>query len=217
MMPFLLVGRRRIALFGIVMLAALAGTYLLLFWNVGGPLGVPVEKVRSIFVPANADDYSSNTYRAAENINLWRMVREHPLGVGFGHPFEITMPLADLSEDFPNWRYHPHNMIFGLWMALGSINFVIFLCYVGSAMMTASLSIKLESHPQMKAAAVFCVVGIATALLVTNLDQFIWAQRGALFTGFVIGLAGALAAREGRLILFSFRHSASRGRIAPGD
>jgi O-antigen ligase len=198
MMPFALAGRRRRAAFGVLVLAVGAAFYLLVAWNLSGPLAVPAEKVRSIFASADSEDHASNVYRLAENINLWLMVRDRPLGFGFGHPFETVVPLADLTDIFPNWRYHPHNMIFGLWMALGFVNFLIFVCYFSVAMMSASYAIKSADTPRLKATAFFCLSGLASALLVANLDQFIWAQRGALFTGVLLGITSALSASQGQ-------------------
>jgi hypothetical protein len=47
-------------------------------------------------------------------------------------------------------------------------------------------------------------------LLASNLDQFIWTQRGALFVGTVMGLVAAIGAIQGRRVTFAGQRHASR-------
>jgi hypothetical protein len=91
-------------------------------------------------------------------------------------------------------------MIFGLWMQLGSIGFVVFLFFFANLLMSASFSIRRASDPYIKSAAVFCTTALASGLLVTNLDQFVWTQRGALFLGTVLGLVASISALQGRTV-----------------
>ncbi len=198
LLPLVLVDKRRLA-FGLLAAAAAAATlYLVLFWGNPGPLGVPAEKVRSVFAASDAGDYTSNIYRDGENLNLWTMVREHPFGTGFGKPFDKVFPVADLSSILPYWDYDPHNAVFGLWMALGTPGFVVFIWLVALPIASASFAIKRSTNTFARAASIFCVLGLSAALLASNLDQFVWAQRGALFVGALLGFVSAIGALQRR-------------------
>lgn len=200
LLPIILAGRRRAALALVIGCAAVAGLYLAMFWNVDGALGLPAEKVRSVFVGGETSDISSNVYRASENLNLWHTVRANPFGTGFGKPFDKVYEMADISQIMPNWNYHPHNMIFGLWMQLGSIGFTLFLFFYAGLLIAASYAIRQGEDAFGKSAAVFCTAALTSGLLVSNLDQFVWTQRGALFLGTVMGLVAAIGAMQGRAI-----------------
>ncbi len=198
LLPFVLVDKRRLALGLLAAAATAAALYLVLFWGDSGPLGVPAEKVRSVFAASDTGDYTSNIYRDGENLNLWTMVREHPLGTGFGKPFDKVFPVADLSSILPYWDYDPHNAVFGLWMALGTPGFVVFIWLFALPIASASFAIKRSTGAFARAAAIFCVLGLSGALLTSNLDQFVWAQRGALFVGALLGLVSAIGALQRR-------------------
>jgi hypothetical protein len=198
LLPLVLVGRRRLASGLLVVAVAVGALYLTLFWTNEGPLGVPAQKVRSVIAAGDTSDYSSNIYRSGENLNLWATVQEHPLGIGFGKPFEKPFPVADLSAILPNWDYHPHNAVFGLWMALGTPAFVVVMWLFAVPIASASLTMRRSGDAFTRAASLFCLVGLSGALLVSNLDQFIWAQRGALFVGALLGIASAIGALQSR-------------------
>ncbi|HVY19825.1 MAG TPA: O-antigen ligase family protein [Bauldia sp.] len=199
LLPFILVDKRRLAA-GLLALAAAGGAlYLALFWDNSGPLGVPAEKVRSIFAASDDGDYTSNIYRDGENLNLWTMVREHPLGTGFGKPFEKVFPVADLSSILPYWDYDPHNALFGLWMALGTPAFVVCIWLFAVPIASASLAMRRSTKAFVRASAIFCVLGLSAALLASNLDQFVWAQRGAIFVGALLGFVSAIGALQRRV------------------
>jgi hypothetical protein len=194
LMPLLLHGRRRAAL-GAVACGFLA---FVLYGAVAvahpeAPFAMPFNKVRTIVAPApGSQDSSSNLYRTAENYNLRRTIAAHPFGLGFGHPFELHVPIADISFLLPLWRYHPHNMILGIWTALGSVGFVLFLSYLGAAVMLASHNLRWHVDPQAKAFDYFLLTSLVSGLIVSVLDQFLWVDRGALFLGAVVAMVAAL-------------------------
>jgi O-antigen ligase len=202
LLPIILAGRRRAALALVIGCGIVAAGYLALFWNAEGALGLPAEKIRSVVAGGDASDISSNVYRASENLNLWHTVRENPFGTGFGKPFDKVYAMADISQILPNWDYHPHNMIFGLWMQLGSIGFTLFLFFYSGLLISATYAIRQAGDAFGRSAAVFCTTALTSGLLVSNLDQFIWTQRGALFLGAVMGLVAAISAMQGRRIAF---------------
>ena len=113
-------------------LAVLLLLYVGAFWNSGSRIGMPVQKIKSVFVEKKGtEDESSNFYRKAELVNLKQTIRDHPLGVGFGNKYEIVMPLDKV--DFPLWDYIPHNCIFWMWVKTGFVGFLIFWLFFGTA------------------------------------------------------------------------------------
>jgi O-antigen ligase len=127
------------------------------------------------------------------------------MGTGFGVPFDKVYAMADISSILPNWEYHPHNAIFGLWMQLGSVGFALFLFFYSGVLVSASYAIRQASDAFGRSAAVFCVTALTSGLLVSNLDQFISTQRGGLFLGAVVGVVATISAMQGRTIALA-RH-----------
>lgn len=193
--PLLLPGRRRAALRVLAGLALIFGLYAGVAWTLPDhPAATPLHKLVSIVAPPPGSlDHTSNLYRVKENYNLRRTIAAHPLGLGFGHPFEVHLPLPDISFLLPLWQYHPHNMILGVWMSLGSVGFVVFLTYMGSLLMLAAASLRRQPDPYLKAVSYFALTALISALLVGALDQFIWLGRGTLFLGAVAALTSTLA------------------------
>ena len=83
-------------------------------------------------------------------------------------------------------------------MCLGFPGFVVFLCFYANCLLSASYHIRASEGWFLKAAAVFCLTALTSALIVTVLDQFVWAQRGALFLGGVIGVLALVALAQRR-------------------
>ncbi len=193
LIPVLLHGRRRAALKAALPALLLLGFYVGFYWHRHDGLGLPVQKLKSVWLAqAGTSDYDSNLYRVGENLNLRRTIVGHPLGLGFGHPFELDVPLADISFLLPNWQYHPHNMILGIWMSLGTPGFVVFLSYFGSLVVLASRSLRRHLDPYMKAVSYFLLTGLIASFLVSAVDQMIWSERGAIFIGVLSGLVSVV-------------------------
>ena len=194
--PVLLHGRRRLALMLAVPLVVLLGIYAAVFWNRDDHyLGHPIAKVKSVVMAQTAShDSYSNLYRLGESYNLRRTIAENPLGLGFGHAFRKEMELPALDPSFTYWDYHPHNQILGLWMSLGPLGFGFFLLFASGVMMLAAHEIRHQTDPYRKALSFFVVASVASALLATALDMFLWTERGAIFTAVCVGLLFALRA-----------------------
>jgi GT2 family glycosyltransferase len=172
-----------------------------MFWDAHGLLGMPAEKLKSIlFAPAESVDHSSNFYRLAENVNLRRTIISNPLGIGFGHPFELYVPLADISFLLPNWQYHPHNMILGMWMTLGTVGFGVFLFYYASILMLAAFYMRQLRDDYLKAVCFFALSTYAAGFLVASVDQFIWSERGAIFMGLLVAMISSLGRQADRVV-----------------
>lgn len=190
LIPVLVPGVRRRALQVGTVLAVVGAVYAGAYWQrPEATLGVPLQKLKSVLeAEAGTSDYDSNLYRVAENLNLRRTIAGHPLGLGFGHPFELHVPLPDVSALLPYWRYDPHNTILGMWMILGTPGFVVFLVYLGSLLMLASHNLRWHELPYVKAVSYFALVLLMSGLVVGTVEQAWYRQRGAVFVGTLAGL-----------------------------
>jgi hypothetical protein len=197
--PLVVYGHRRSALKIVAALSAIV-LCLAVFGHDQGTVGLVVQKLRTSFdgAAAGTQDYYSNFYRYGENLNLWQAIISNPLGTGFGKPLQIEVPLDHISA--PLWQYFPHNMILGMWMSLGTIVFIVFLTLIAEVMVAANFFTKEASDPFIKAVSVFCVMGLAVALLAGTVDQFMSSQRSAIFVGVIIGLGSAISLMHGHKI-----------------
>lgn len=95
--------------------------YTAAFWNAEGTAGFPAQAIRSQISPVEGgQDRSSDLYRIVENLNLEATIHSNPLlGTGFGRPFQIVVPLPDISDGFPLWNYLPHNSVLFIWINAG--------------------------------------------------------------------------------------------------
>jgi O-antigen ligase len=201
LMPLVAHQRRRLAAGLLTAMSVAAIIYLALFWNSLDALGLPAQKVRSMFSAVSGTvDYDSNTYRTGENINLWYTIVQNPWGTGFGKPFEMLVPLDDISKGFPNWQYHPHNMVLGLWASLGTIGFITYLTFICGVMGATNFAVKQSNSNFVKAVAVFGFLALSAGLFAGAVDQFISDQRGAIFLGVVIGMISAISSMQGRIV-----------------
>ncbi|MFQ5912217.1 MAG: O-antigen ligase family protein [Nitrospinota bacterium] len=194
LVPILLHGRRRVALKVVIPALVLLALYGGLYWNrPDDTLGVPLHRLKSAFVAqVNSTAYFSNLYRLAENFNLRQTILHHPLGLGFGHPFEVHVPLADISSLFPYWQYFPHNEVLGMWVSLGTHGFLVLLIYFASIIVLASHNIRRQTDPYLKAVSFLVLTAFACGLFVATVDQYWNAPRTALFLGTLAGILSVL-------------------------
>lgn len=179
-------GKRIVGIIGPLLLCA--GVYSAMFWNSDAPVALPLQKVKSVLLPSQGTtDAASNLYRVTETANLLSTIRSHPWGLGFGHPFEMPLELPDVSEIVPNWQYFPHNTFLGLWAFLGPVGLGAFLLYLSALLFRAGQNLQNEDL-FLRSAAFFAAAGLSSALVIGTVDQFVWAQRGAIFLGALAGV-----------------------------
>jgi uncharacterized membrane protein len=190
---FLFRRRGRTMLKMTVSLLVCAGIYSVLFWNSDALVAIPLQKVKSIvFASAGTADAASNLYRVTETANLLQTIRNHPFGLGFGHPFETHIKLPDVGAIVPNWPYFPHNVFLGLWVFLGPAGLALLLLYLSILLACAGQNLRNEHDGVIQSIAFFVVSTLASAIVMGTVDQFVWAQRGAIFLGAVVGVLFAL-------------------------
>ncbi len=172
---------------------ALVGSYILIFWNLGGPLSMPAQAIKSVVSPSDSSssDALSNNYRVMENINIAYTIHAKPItGIGFGNKFYSIVELPDIS--FFEWHeYITHNSIFWIWMKAGLGGFIALLYLIG---MTIMHGVKTVSRMPMDDMA-----AIALTALMYTIMHFIfayadisWDNQSMVYLGVMIGLLGCL-------------------------
>jgi hypothetical protein len=95
--------------------------YVGLGWNSSAGIFGPVWKVRTM---TDSKVNASTLWRELENYDLVETYSHHPiLGSGFGHPFEETIKLPDVTAGYELEPYIPHNSVLGLWAFGGLFGF----------------------------------------------------------------------------------------------
>ena len=199
-MPLLLHTRRGAALRAAAAVLVLVAVYGIISWNrPHDPLALPLQKAKSILAPTPGTyDATSNRYRRDEDIDLRMTILRHPVGLGFGHRFELHVPLDDIEHLYRQWQYMPHNTILGLWISLGTVGLVVFLSYVGGVMMLAAHGVRRFADPYLKAICYLVLTSVAGGLLIGLTDQYLGTTRSAVFLGVLIGILSSIQTRGGR-------------------
>ena len=165
--------------------------YGAVFWNSGSKLGMPVQKIKSVFVEQKGtEDESSNFYRKAELVNLKQTIRHNPIGIGFGNKYEIVMPLD--AVDFPLWEYIPHNCIYWMWVKTGFAGFLIFWLFFGTAIVQAVIDYRHMKDPYFKSVALMVLTLIASQVIIAYYDLQITFFRNMIYLGITMAIATAI-------------------------
>jgi O-antigen ligase/polysaccharide polymerase Wzy-like membrane protein len=157
--------------------------------------GIQAQLVRPIraLIDPTARDFSSDLYRTAETANLLVTFRTNPLiGVGFGHPFEIVYPMADISSIYPLWNVIPHNSVLWVGMRMGAIGFVAFWGLIGLAVLEGFYVLGRRRDPLVRALAAFAIAAIVSEIAVGYVDLQLESYRNLIFLGVVIGILNRL-------------------------
>jgi hypothetical protein len=185
--------RKRIAWVSVALLIAGVG-FVVYAWD--KQYGVQAQLVRPIrsLVDPTARDFSSDLYRTAENANLRFTFRSSPvIGVGFGSPFYIVYPMADISKIYPLWNVIPHNSLLWVGMRMGTIGFVAFWGLIGFAMLEGFHILGRRRDPLVRAVAAFAIAAIVAEIAVGYADLQLESYRNLIFLGVVIGILNRLS------------------------
>ncbi len=162
--------------------------YVAAFWNSGSKLGLPAQKIKSVFVEQKgSEDETSNYYRRAELMNLQQTIRDHPFGIGFGNKYEIVVPLAQV--DFPLWDYIPHNCIYWMWVKTGFVGFLIFWLFFGTAIVQVVVDYRFMKGPYFKSIALMVVTLIVSQVIIAYYDLQITFFRNMIYLGIAMAVA----------------------------
>ena len=174
--------------------ALFAILYLGVFWNSQSTLALPAQAIKSVVATdtASTEDQLSDIYRVAENMNVAYTIKQSPiLGIGFGKPFAVVVPMPDISFIFESWQYYPHNSVAWIWYNAGAGGFYSMLLLFGLSLAMGARAIIRLNDPDMKIAA---LVG-TTFLLMHFLFAYVdisWDVQSLLYVGAMMGLIGSL-------------------------
>jgi hypothetical protein len=157
--------------------------------------GIQAQLVRPIraLIDPTARDFSSDIYRVAESANLRFTYRTQPIiGVGFGHPFDIVYPMADISNIYPLWNVIPHNSVMWVGMRMGALGYVAFWGLIGLAVIQGFGIIGARRDPFIRAVAAFCVAAVVAEIAVAYVDIQLENYRNLIFLGVVLGVLNRL-------------------------
>ena len=162
-------------------------------WNKQYGIGAQlVRPVRSLIDPS-VRDFLSDQYRTAENANLKLTFQTDPIiGVGFGRPYLMAYPMADISRIYPLWNVIPHNSLMWIGMRMGAIGFAAFWALVGMAILEAFRVVGTKRDPLVKAVAAVAVAAIVAEILVGYADLQLESYRNLIFLGVVLGILNRL-------------------------
>ena len=193
LMTIILYRENRAVFWRIVPIAGLCGiTYLALFWNSGGMLGLPARAVKSVVAPdTNSADALSNIYRVIENINVNFTIHMAPLtGVGFGQKFYILMPTPDISF-FIWWEYIVHNSVLWIWMKIGVFGFIALLFLISFGVMSGLHILQRMTDPRLRAVALTATLYLIMHFMYAYVDMS-WDNQSMIYIGMVIGILDSL-------------------------
>jgi hypothetical protein len=182
---------RRTFLRMVMPLAACGAVYVLAFAGSDSPLAQPIERAMTLFDSGNA----SNLYRVIELENLRYTIRQHPWGLGFGHPYEIVRSLPRL--DFPLYEYIPHNEILWIWVKAGAAGFVIVMFYFARVVAEAVWTARHLRDGLLQAVAVAVALAVINQLVASYYELQLTYARNMIYLGTLIGLLGPIRAWGG--------------------
>lgn len=167
------------------------GVYAAAGWNSSHPLAEPVQMVKSGVSKSSLDvgseEYWSNLYRNIENYNLSRTILANPvIGTGFGRPYEMPVPLANIS--FPLRDYIPHNQILWVFTKMGGVGFLLFWFFFLSVVMRAVQYLHQTRSLYLKAVMMLCALSVVNQMVASFFDLQLTFTRNMVYLGMLLGL-----------------------------
>ncbi|MBI4320711.1 MAG: O-antigen ligase family protein [Chloroflexi bacterium] len=165
--------------------AILSMVYAGAFWNSKSFLAKPLQGFKSVNAEEGTRDFSSNFYRVQEKWNISITLRHNPLlGVGFGKPFEMAIPLPWFNS--PLREYVTHNSVVWIWLKTGVAGFLAFLTFIGLAVARAARIYRQVEDWQLKPMLATGLAFIIMYEVYSYVDQG-WDFKGMVFIGTILG------------------------------
>lgn len=185
--------RKRIAWLSVALLIA-GAAFVGYAWD--KQYGIQAQLVRPVrsLVDPTLRDFNSDLYRINETANLRLTFRTSPLiGVGFGSPFQVVYPMADISYIYPLWNVIPHNSLMWVEMRMGTIGMVAFWGLIGLAVLEGFGVMGARRDPFIRAIAAFCVAAVVGEIAVAYVDIQLENYRNLILLGLVVGVLNRLS------------------------
>lgn len=149
----------------------------------------PVSMIDSVLFQTDA----SSSTRDIENYNLLVTMRARPIvGWGFGHEYVEAQKAFDISKEFAQYRYIPHNSFLGLWAFLGPIGAGGYFLLPVVAVFYAVSARRRTTDPMLRAAGAWSVCAVIAYLVQGWADIGIQDWTAILCVGIGFGIAGGL-------------------------
>ena len=163
-------------------------------WNQQyGLAGQIVRPVHTITGNDDQRDFLSDLYRFNENADIKATYQTSPLiGIGFGLPMLVPFPLADISQQYPLWRFIPHNTALWIAMRMGILGMATFWALIGVVVLEGVHVVSRQEDQLLRAAGVFALAAVVAQLIVGYGDVQLENYRNMIFFGAMVGLIDAL-------------------------
>ncbi len=165
--------RRMLITVGVVFLVVFP-VYVVAFGSSNSTFALPARAIVSLYHP-DPRDQSSNQYRVAETENISRTIVQSPIiGVGYGRPFSIYYPMANISVLYSFWNIAPHDSLLWVWLKLGIVGMAVFWFFIGRSLIATGSGAHNTPDPYLRA------IGALTLAMIIA-----WIVEGATDIGFI--------------------------------
>ncbi len=146
-----------------------------------------------IVVHALANKSANIDYREIENFNLYFSIINNPvLGLGYGRPFPVILPMPDISFVFKLYDLIPHNSALYLWAFAGPMG----MAGLGVAMVVPLIAcvrlIKFSRRDDATMIAFVCFTLVIGWFCFVYFDMGILDSRAQALYGIFVGAAMSL-------------------------
>lgn len=167
--------------------------YIAVGWQ--NPTGIfgPVGIFKSVLEGENLAKGQMD-YRDIENFDTVHTWNQRPfLGTGWGHEFDETMALPDISHAFADYRYHPHNSVLGMFAFGGAVGFSGLWTWISIAVFLTVRAFRNTLDPKLRAGGL-----VALSVYVAYVNQCFGdmgsiSWLGAILIAMAAACAGKLA------------------------
>ena len=104
----------------------------------------------------------------------------------------VPFPLADISQQYPLWRFIPHNTALWIAMRMGILGMATFWALIGVVVLEGVHVVSRQEDQLLRAAGVFALAAVVAELIVGYGDVQLENYRNMIFLGAMVGLIDAL-------------------------
>lgn len=129
-------------------------------------------------------------YREIENFNLYFGVINNPLlGLGFGRPFPIILPMPDISFVFKGFDLVPHNSVLYIWAFAGPLGMAALGVTLAVPLIACIKLMKRSPDPRVQIVAFVAYTVVIGWYCFANFDMGLLDSRAQGLFGLFIGAA----------------------------
>ncbi|WP_426756040.1 exopolysaccharide repeat unit polymerase [Myxococcus sp. Y35] len=176
--------------------APLVAVYIAVGWSSGSSVFSPVQTIRSLIEGQGGE--GNLDYRDIENLDVIATWAQFPiLGTGYGHEFLEPIPLPDIAFVFPQYRYHPHNSLLGLFAFGGMLGYTGVWMYLAVTIYLVVRAYHRTHESEYRSAALIIVGLVATYINQVFGDMGIISYICTFQISLAVAMTGKLAVHTG--------------------